>query len=498
MKLFRRLYVASLTAAALLFAVDRSASEEPFSRSRWVTERKAEGARFAGGVVPRDPLKLHVPFDAVPKAAGPKNFRVSFDVLPVAVGSEAQPETQTEPHIAVNPRSEKHLLAGYQEQRFSNGGARGLISAVSFNAGKTWTETAVPGIGASTGGFYDRVTDPWVAFGPDNRAYYATLGFNERTPDNAILVSVSPDGGRTWNPPVEVYRDVQADFFNDKEAIVVDTRDDSPFRGRVYVGWDTVTRNGQILRVAHSSDHGATWSVPATLTGEGANIGVIPLVGPGGVVHAVWLRGGREDSLWISSSHDGGVTWSAPFKIIDLAPAGVFEARTGAGIPSAAVDPRNGTIYVVWQDQRFSPRVDQVVLVRSTDGGLTWTDPVRVSAGPLDAPAYTPAVAVNAAGVVGVSYFSLRNDPVRRYFVDTYIGFSKNGGKTFRRTVRLSQATTDTRFAAFSGGYFLGDYQGLAAGAKRFFPLWIATVNTSRLGVPAIKQPDAFVRPIAP
>lgn len=499
MSLSRRLGFAGLTVAALLLSVaDRGASEAPFSRSRWISERKAEGARFSGGVVPRDPLHLEVPFEAVPKAAGPQNFRVSFDIVPIAFGSEAQAETQTEPSIAVNPAAENNLLAGYQEQRFADGGARACTAAVSFDGGKSWTETAVPGIGASSGGFYDRVTDPWVAFGLDHRAYYATLAFEERAPDNSILLSASADGGRTWDAPVVVHRDLEPNVFNDKEAVVVDTRGDSPFRGRVYVAWDTVTRNpGQIVRVAHSTDNGATFSSPVTITAEGANVGVIPIVGPGGVVHAVWVKGGREDSHWISTSRDGGLTWSPPAKIIDLAPAGVFESRTGAGIPSAAIDPKTGAIYVVWQDQRLSPQVDQVLLVRSTDGGLTWGSPIRVSNGPLDAPAFTPTVAVNKAGVVGVSYFSLRNDPVRRYFVDTFIAFSKNGGRTFRRTVRLSQATTDTRFAAFSGGFFLGDYQGLAAGAKRFFPLWIATVNGSRLG-PVVKQPDAFVRPIAP
>ena len=75
-----------------------------------------------------------------------------------------------------------------------------------------------------------------MAFGPNNRAYFSSLLFNETTPDNAIGVSVSTDGGRNWGLPVQVFR---SNFdFNDKEAVVVDTSLSSPFFGNVYVAWD--------------------------------------------------------------------------------------------------------------------------------------------------------------------------------------------------------------------------------------------------------------------
>jgi hypothetical protein len=431
------------------------------------------------------------------RAAQPADVRVSFDVLEPA-GGAAQPETQTEPHLALNPERETHLLASYQEGRFSDGGARALTFAVSFNSGRTWQEGLIPGLTHATGGPFERASDPWVAFGPGGRAYYASLGFNERSPENGIFVSVSEDGGRTWGDPVAVHT-ATADF-NDKEAIVVDNQAGSPFRGRVYVGWDTVTANQrQPMRISYSSDGGLSYRPPVTIHDRGSNIGIIPLVGPGGAVHAIWTRitGGDFTSFQLvaARSTDGGDTWSEPVLIADMLTAGLPNARTGSILPTAAVDPRRGDLYVAWQDSRFSPGTDQIVLSRSADGGRTWSAPRRISDGPLDAANFTPAVAVSADGLVGVAYYSLRHDPARLFLVDEYLAVSRNRGKTFGRNTRMSSASWDMRFAAFAEGFFLGDYQGLAAGKKMFHLLWIATVHPSRIDAPA-RQPDAFTRAV--
>jgi len=70
---------------------------------------------------------------------------------------------------------------------------------------------------------------------------------------------------------------------------------------------------------------------------------------------------------------------------------------------------------------------------------------------------------------------------------------SKNGGQQFAKSLRVTAASWDLRYAATSEGFFLGDYQGLTASAKTFYPLWIATFSPSRLD-PQDRQPDAFTR----
>jgi hypothetical protein len=489
-----------LLLTALLALAAWAADRQPgFSRSRWLEEQMAWGARVPENLVPEDPRRLKAFLDRLAAAKPPQGgipkgvVRVSRDILD-PINGPAQPETETEPFIAIDPENPAHLLASYQEDRFQNGGCRNLTTAVSFNGGATWQETPLPNLTIAAGGPYQRVSDPWVAFGSGGRAYLVSLGFDETSPRNGVYLSTSEDGGRTWGDPVAVHSGTQT--FDDKEAVVVDNRDDSPYKGRVYVGWDSITSNQQQPElITYSDDGGHSFQPPATLTNQGANLGVIPLVGPGGIVHAVWLSYQGQQALMLAAhSTDGGRTWSAPVTISSIRAFGVEGSRTGAGLPSAAIDGRNGTLYVVWEDDRFTPGTDQAVLSRSTDDGQTWSAPIRVSDGPDGAPNFTPAVAVTPEGWVGVSYYSLRNNPAR-VMVDEYLSVSKTGGQTFAKSLRLTASSWDLRFAAAADGFFLGDYQGLVTSAKTFYPLWIGTFSASRLDPPA-RQPDAYTRAI--
>lgn len=505
----RRLTFLCLLCAALLTAGAGSSEEPSFSRSRWkeemsrITMMEAE----VGPERPLPPGALTAPSVVPQTAAGKAKWvRISRDILAPDSSSQAQPETQTEVFLALNPEKEANLLAGYQEGRFADGGARSLAYAYSKNNGKNWTEGLLPELTPVTGGRFQRASDPWVAYGPGGRAYYASLLFNETNPDNGVFVSSSADGGKTWGDPVAVHLGGSTEF-DDKEAVVADTRADSPFRGRVYVGWDSVRNDGnEILRVSWSEDGGQSFSPPATLHSQGANLGIIPLVGPGGVVHAVWFHADRNTcpcSLLTSRSEDGGSTWSPPVQVASVRGANVRGLRTG-GLPAAAVDPRNGRLYVTWQDElggvafpdsvsaaAAADDIDGVFLARSDDGGSTWSAPELVS-GTDPASSFTPAVAVGPTGRVALSYYSLRNDPAREFLVDHYLALSGDG-INFGAARRTTKSSFDVRFAAVSDrGFFLGDYQGLVVGRKFVHALWVGTLEASRIDPPA-RQPDAFV-----
>ena len=104
---------------------------------------------------------------------------------------------EVEPFVAVDPASASHLIGVFQQDRWSNGGARGLTTAVSADGGSTWKEPAAPhfsvcaGGTAANGGAYDRSSDPWVSIGPDGRAYQVSLSVNAAQTISAILASTS-------------------------------------------------------------------------------------------------------------------------------------------------------------------------------------------------------------------------------------------------------------------------------------------------------------------
>jgi hypothetical protein len=146
--------------------------------------------------------------------------------------------------VAVNPANPGNLIGVFQQDRWSNGGARGLMTAVSMNGGTSWIEPAPPhfskcaGGTAANGGDYDRASDPWVSIGPDGTVYGSALVFDANTPRNGVAAPTSYDGGRTWRNTQLVIADTELAFFNDKNSVTAD-----PVRvGSAYQVWSTARR----------------------------------------------------------------------------------------------------------------------------------------------------------------------------------------------------------------------------------------------------------------
>jgi hypothetical protein len=150
-----------------------------------------------------------------------------------------------------------------------------------------------------------------------------------------------------------------------------------------------------------------------------------------------------------------------------------------------AADPaKPGIIYAVWADGRFSGGVrDEIVLSRSSDAGLTWSTPVKISqtpatANPLDGQAFPPAIAVTADGTIGVFYYDFRNNTRDPATLPTtaYLIRSHDEGQTWQENQLASAFDLET--APQSEGYFIGDYEGLAARGNGFLAV-SARTNTS-------------------
>lgn len=496
-----------LAGATALIAAQQQAQESdqgdeapqqppPFSRAQWIRDHRLPYPGLPNPLVALPPAPPPVLPDFFllstlrafvdPAVTGP--VRVNRDLLPP--GNATNPWSQAEPDIDVNPFNDKNLVAVYQESRFRDGGARALNFSTSMDGGVTWVEGSLPQLTQELGGPWERASDPWVAFGPDNRVYYVTLDFNETNPANQIGVSVSLDGGLTWGPPVKVFRS-ELDF-NDKEAIEVDTHPTSPHFGNVYVAWDVNISQGpgfaaQHLLVARSTDGGATYTAPVVLRTAGANIGAIPRVGPDGTMYVMWAGriGGIGWAIFLATSTDGGVSFATPRVIQTLTSQSVPFIRDGSILPSMAVDRNSGDLYLVWADSRWTG-VDQTTISYSRDKGVTWSPPMRVSSGPGDAATFTAAVAVNGRGEVGVSFTSLENDPWRSFGIDQYVSISRNRGVSFEPRRRLSPVTSDIRWAAWAREYFLGDYTGIAAGSRDFHMLWVFPLLPSPTALPPL------------
>jgi hypothetical protein len=419
---------------------------------------------------------------------------------------------EVEPSVATDPTNPAHLVGAWQQDRWSNGGASGVGVAASFDGGATWAVTT-PRFGRCSGGDaagaggYERATDPWVAFAADGTVFMAALVFDATSARNAMAASRSLDGGLTWSEPTLLQVDHDPDVFNDKNSITGDPVDP----GRVYAVWDRLTG---LTQPNQPIGTGPTWFARTT---DGAWEPARPIIDPGidaqtiGNAIAVLPDGtlvnvfdlitaassdAPVNTLAVARSADKGLTWSAPIRIATMRGVGVRDPstnqfiRSGTDLPELAVDRASGALYIAWEDVQPGTSIDGVLLVRSFDGGATWSAPVVVNGAP-SAAAFTPIVAVAADGTVGVTYYDLRDTDLadtRAFRSAAWLARSADRGATWSE--EPLGMSFDLRPATLAGTYFLGDYEGLTTSGATFVPFFVGTTRD------AADKTDVFVRPV--
>lgn len=427
-------------------------------------------------------------------------------------------DSEVEPWLDVNPINPDNIVAIWQQDRWSDGGSRGNVAGVSFDGGETWAIVPVPGLTDCSDGEFERATDPWVSFGPDGTLHQISLVFDNNPPPegpggfgrNGLAVSKSIDGGLTWTDPIMIIDDDDPRFFNELESITADPTDEN----YVYAVWDRVQLpNGIVVRpdqakifgfrvpamFARSTDGGDNWEVPRVLYDPGANNqtrGNQIVVLPDGTLIDFFSEilnfrnddgGSQFDSnLSLKYSSDKGETWLPNGQrairankiqaIGTVTPDEEIPVRDGATLLlfDVAVDPENGNLYAVWQDARFNG-FDEVAFSMSTDGGFTWSTPIKINQTPangneLRRQAFLPSVAV-ADGTVGVTYYDFRNDDDTGELADhwfTSCAATCSDPSKWGNEARLTDASFDYLQAPYSGGLFLGDYVGLASDGSDF------------------------------
>ncbi len=172
--------------------------------------------------------------------------------------------------------------------------------------------------------------------------------------------------------------------------------------------------------------------------------------------------------ILVVTSTDGGDSWTPPVLVAtidDVFGTLPHERYRVASLPAFAADPQSNRLYLAWADK--STGDSDIQLSTSTDGGKTWSQPERVNDDLLrnDAQQFFPQLAVAPNGVVSVSFFDTRLDPAH-HLIDAYLAQSLDGGATFLPNVRVTTSGFNPSIAAprdESGAEFIGDYQGLTA-----------------------------------
>jgi hypothetical protein len=388
---------------------------------------------------------------------------LSFAQQNIMIDNNGSPN---EPSIAMNPNNTNQLVAGSNINNVYR----------SNDGGLTWTKSTI----TSPYGVWG---DPVIIADNNNDFYFAHLSnpsagsFLDR-----IVCQKSTDAGATWSSGS--YTGLNSPKDQDKQWLTFD-----PNTNTIYMSWtqfdaygSSNPANKSVILFSKSTDFGVSWSSPIKLNNvDGSCIddsttveGAVPTFGPSGQVYVAWSG---PNGLVFKKSTDQGVTWSAnetqiiPTHEWDLTIPGIDRCN---GMPITACDlspsTYSGTIYVNWADQSNGTNDTDIFISKSTDGGTTWSSPLRVND---DAPGkhqFLTWMSIDqTTGYIYIVFYDRRNYTNNN--TDVYLAYSTDGGSSFTNT-----KISTTPFSPTSSVFF-GDYNNIVAHNGVIRPIWTRLVS---------------------
>jgi PKD repeat protein len=386
--------------------------------------------------------------------------------------------TQSENSVFVNPTDNQSLLNSNNSTQNPVGSLYGADYLESSDGGSTWGGS-VNGAGGTNSG------DPTTAISLTGRQY---VNFIDDPGGQGI--AYSDDDGSTWTPATIA---PNPGSLADKNHMWIDNKSTSPYAGNLYTAWtDFGGTDDTQIKISRSTNNGVTWSTPlnissAILAGS-HNQGVNIQTGPGGEVYAIWAVydswPSDESAIGFAKSTNGGVSYASATRIISNI-RGIRTTETSKNqrvnsFPSMAVDisggPHNGNIYIVWTNigvpgTNTGSDID-VYLIRSTDGGSSWSSPIRVNQDPSGQGKqhYFPWITCDkSTGELSVIFYDDRN--VSSTQCEVFVASSLDAGNSWEDFKVSDVAFTPTPIPGLAGGY-MGDYLGISALNRRVYPTW--------------------------
>ena len=376
--------------------------------------------------------------------------------------SSTDPE---EVSIAIDPSNPNNLAAG----------ANIDYSYRSTDGGNSWSQQTI----FSSLGVWG---DPCLVYDKNGNLYYVHLSWATNWIDR-IVVQRSTNNGISFNDGAGI--GLNGTKAQDKAWLTADMTS-SPYHGNLYVTWTEFDSYGSSnssdssrIRFSRSTDFGLTWSPAITISdvsgdcidSDNTDEGAVPCVGPDGEIYVSWAG---PQGLVFDKSTDGGLTWGNDIFVSDIPGgwdfdvSGIYRAN---GLPITACDtssasPYKGNIYINWSDQRNGATNTDVFFVKSTDGGETWTSPLKVNDDNTTRHQFFTWMTIDqTSGFIYCCFYDRRNTTGAA--TDFYVARSTDAGDTFENF-----KVSETSFTP-SSGVFFGDYTNIAAYNRNIRPIWM-------------------------
>jgi hypothetical protein len=410
-------------------------------------------------------------------------------VSAAAPGNVLVVANRTEPSVAINPASPSTVVIGTNTDYSSPiGGTYPVGYFTSHDGGRFFSGGSVPVLPPFTTG-----ADPTVRIAASGTVFYSYLG---ETPSycsggrSAVLLSTSSDGGDSFRVPTEVDQN-NAD---DKPNMAVQSIRGG--RARVFLTWTRWYNSGSEIWFARSLTGGDSFSRAALLYGSRLdNFGSTPVFDRRGRMYVFWSQFAEEPltattktSIYMAVSFDHGAHFRPAHRI-----SGYFRAIPHMTQPASlrnlpqpvAVAAPDGTVYVTWAQVSRSfghGRVDaDIVVIRSADGGQTWTRPYRVN-DVRRGDRFMPALDILGDGTLGIAFYDRRDSLYQLSVYAVRVSLASGLHRSANMRVNQQAAPVGDVFyikpgsTCFSPGRFFGDYIGVsAAPGNAFCVTWADT-----------------------
>jgi hypothetical protein len=414
-------------------------------------------------------------------------------------------DTQSETAIVLGAKS--NVVVAYQD----DGGASASYLqlggySLSTNGGTSFTDEGNFPIGPSP---YAGGSDPVLArSSKTGTIFLSSLTANLSLFVNSAQVNIfrSTDNGATFNTPMDASPGfVDGAEVADKPWMAVDNYP-GPGYGNVYLAWSNfvVKNNGALtdngIYLTRSTDDGQTWGpnggVPIAVKSGSINVqGANVTVGPDHTVYVLWWNFNTSENILMSKSTDQGQTFSNPVIVTrlitnssggSLGDLGLTYSNTNNSgfrtnaFPQAAVNAVTGDIYVVYNDEPKGGTKDKadIFFTMSSDGGNTWSNPLRANDDTTTTDQWQPAIAVTPDGThLFITWYDRRNDPTNDGLIDRYgvIGTISGHNVSFAPNFRLTNvsflpAFNQDPFWGTSG--YMSDFDMATADNNYFYTTW--------------------------